>query len=215
VQVIGVIGRKGGCGKTTIAIHLAAELATKRRTVAVVDADTQGSATYWSEPGNLPVPVLHYPLEHAREIQAWSRRVRDVDADIVVLDAPPHLNEALGGVIGLSDLAVIPCAPSGLDLIATAETVGLVREIRDERGGDRPHILLVPTKVDRRTVSGRDLAGALKDMGEAVGPDVGQRTAFSDAFNAGQWVGAYAPASQAHQDIVGLAQRVRSMLRKL
>jgi len=215
VQVIGVIGRKGGCGKTTIAVHLAAELATKRRTVAVVDADTQGSATYWAEPGNLPVPVLHYPLEHAREIQAWSRRVRDVDADIVVLDAPPHLNEALGGVIGLSDLAVIPCAPSGLDLIATAETVGLVREIRDERGGDRPHILLVPTKVDRRTVSGRDLAGALKDMGEAVGPDVGQRTAFSDAFNAGQWVGAYAPHSRAHQDIVGLAQRVRSMLRKL
>ena len=215
MAVVGVIGRKGGCGKTTIAVHLAAELATGRRTVAVVDADTQGSATYWAEPGNLPVPVLHYPLEHAREIQAWSRRVRDVDADIVVLDAPPHLNEALGGVIGLSDLAVIPCAPSGLDLIATAETVGLVREIRDERGGDRPHILLVPTKVDRRTVSGRDLAGALKDMGEAVGPDVGQRTAFSDAFNAGQWVGAYAPHSRAHQDIVGLATRVRSMLRKL
>ncbi len=215
MPVIGVIGRKGGCGKTTIAVHLAAELATSKRTVAVVDADTQGSATYWSEPGNLPVPVLHYPLEHAREIHAWSRRVRDVDADIVVLDAPPHLNEALGGVIGLSDLAVIPCAPSGLDLIATAETVGLVREIRDERGGDRPHILLVPTKVDRRTVSGRDLAGALKELGEAVGPDVGQRTAFSDAFNAGQWVGAYAPHSRAHQDIVGLATRVRSMVRKL
>jgi len=215
MAVIGVIGRKGGCGKTTLAVHLAAELATKRRTVAVVDADTQASATYWSEPGNLPVPVLHYPLEHAREIQAWSRRVRDVDADIVVLDAPPHLNEALGGVIGLSDLAVIPCAPSGLDLIATAETVGLVREIRDERGGDRPRILLVPTKVDRRTASGRDLAGALKELGEAVGPDVGQRTAFSDAFNAGQWVGAYAPHSRAHQDIVGLATRVRSMLRKL
>jgi len=215
MAVIGVIGRKGGCGKTTIAVHLAAELATKRRTVAVVDADTQGSATYWSEPGNLPVPVLHYPLENAREIKAWSRRVRDVDADIVVLDAPPHLNEALGGVIGLSDLAVIPCTPSGLDLIATAETVGLVREIRDERGDGRPRILLVPTKVDRRTASGRDLAGALKELGEAVGPDVGQRTAFSDAFNAGQWVGAYAPHSRAHQDIVGLATRVRSMLRKL
>ncbi len=90
-HLVGVIGRKGGCGKTTIAVHLAAELATKRRAVAVVDADTQGSATYWSEPGNLPVPVLHYPLENAREIQAWSRRVRDVDVDIVVLDAPPAI----------------------------------------------------------------------------------------------------------------------------
>lgn len=215
MSVIGVIGRKGGCGKTTIAIHLAAALATSRRTVAVVDADTQGSATYWAEPGNLPFPVLHYPLEHARETQAWSRSVRAVDADLLVLDAPPHLNEALGGVIGLSDLVVIPCAPSGLDLIATGEAVGLVRQVRAERGDGRPHILLVPNRVDRRTTSGRDLAAALKDIGEPVGPDVGQRTAFSDAFNAGQWVGAYAPHSRAHQDIVGLAQRVRSMLRKL
>ena len=40
MPVIGVIGRKGGSGKTTIAVHLAAELATGKRTVAVVDADS-------------------------------------------------------------------------------------------------------------------------------------------------------------------------------
>ncbi len=215
MPVIGVIGRKGGSGKTTIAVHLAAELATGRRPVAVVDSDTQGSATYWAEPGNLPMPVLHHPLEAAREIQAWSRTVRAVDADIVVLDAPPHLNEALGGVIGLADLAVIPCGPTGLDLIATAEAVGLVRQIRDERGGGLPRILLVPTKVDRRTVSGRDLPAALKDLGEPVAPSIGLRTAFADAFNAGQHVGAYAPGSTAHQEIQALAKRVQTMLRKL
>ena len=61
MAVVGVIGRKGGCGKTTIAVHLAAELATSRRIVAVVDADTQGSATYWAEPGNLPLPSPALP----------------------------------------------------------------------------------------------------------------------------------------------------------
>ncbi len=76
-------------------------------------------------------------------------------------------------------------------------------------------VLLVPNRVDRRTTSGRDLPAALKDLGEPVGPAVGARTAFSDAFNVGAWVGAYAPRSLAHQDIVGLAQRVRSMLRNL
>ena len=215
MQVVGVIGRKGGCGKTTVAVHLAAELISAKRSVVLVDADTQGSATYWAEPGNLPFPVLHYPLEHAREIQAWSRQVRNVDADVLVLDAPPHLNEALGGVIGLSHLAVIPCGPTGLDLVATAETVGLVRQVRDERGDGLPHILLVPTKVDRRTSSGRDLPGVLKDLGEPVGPTIGLRTAFSDAFNEGQAVNKYAPHSPAHQDMVGLATRVRSMLLKL
>ncbi len=215
MPVIGVIGRKGGSGKTTIAVHLAAVLATQGKNVAVVDADTQGSATYWAEPGHLPMQVVHRPLEHAREMQAWSRAVRSIDADLLVLDAPPHLNEALGGVIGLSDVALVPCGPSGLDLIATAEAVGLVRQVRDERGDGRPHILLVPNRVDRRTTSGRDLPAALKDLGEPVGPAVGARTAFSDAFNVGQWVGAYAPHSLAHQDIVGLARRVQTILRKL
>jgi len=69
MAIIGVIGRKGGVGKTTIAVHLAAELSTGKQTVAVVDCDAQGSATYWSDPGQLPVPVLHHPLEHARAIQ--------------------------------------------------------------------------------------------------------------------------------------------------
>ncbi len=151
MPVIGVIGRKGGSGKTTIAVHLAAVFATQGKNVAVVDADTQGSATYWAEPGHLPMPVVHRPLEHAREMQAWSRAVRGIDADLLVLDSPPHLNEALGGVIGLSDVALVPCGPSGLDLIATAEAVGLVRQVRDERGDGRPHILLVPNRVDRRT----------------------------------------------------------------
>ncbi len=51
--------------------------------------------------------------------------------------------------------------------------------------------------MDRRTTSGRDRAVALKDLGEPVGPAVGARTAFSDAFNVGQWVGTYAPRSRA------------------
>ncbi len=169
MPVIGVIGRKGGSGKTTIAVHLAAVFATQGKNVALVDADTQGSATYWAEPGHLPMQVVHRPLEHDREILAWSIAVRGIDADLLVLDAPPHLNEALGGVIGLSDLVVIPCGPSGLDLIATGEAVGLVRQIRDERGDGKPAILLVPNRVDRRTTAGRDLAGALKDLGEPVG----------------------------------------------
>ncbi len=117
MPVIGVIGRKGGSGKTTIAVHLAAVFATQGKNVALVDADTQGSATYWAEPGHLPMQVVHRPLEHDREILAWSVAVRDIDAELLVLDAPPHLNEALGGVIGLSDIALVPCGPSGLDLL--------------------------------------------------------------------------------------------------
>jgi chromosome partitioning protein len=56
--------------------------------------------------------------------------VRKQKADMLVFDAPPHLNSALGAIIGVADIAIVPCGPSYLDLIATNETVGLIREIR-------------------------------------------------------------------------------------
>lgn len=212
MKIIGVCGRKGGSGKTTTAVHLAAELATRGRSVVVVDCDQQGSAVHWAEPGNLPMAVERMPLENADEIVEWSRAIKALSADVLLLDSPPHLDAALGGVIGLSDLAVVPCGPSGLDLVATAETVALIREIRAARGGKKPKVLLLPNRLDRRTLSGRELAGALADMGEPVGPAIGYRTAVADAFNAGMWVGAYAPESAAHAEFRSLTDHVAQTL---
>ena len=215
MRIIGVCGRKGGSGKTTTAVHLGAELAARGLSVAVIDCDVQGSATHWAQPGCLPMPVHHMPLEADDQVREWSKEVKSLNAEYIVLDSPPHLNAALGGVIGLSDVAVIPCGPSGLDLIATGETVGLVREIRDARGNGRPLMLLVPNRVDKRTASGRELRSALLEMGEPIGPEIHYRTAFADAFNVGQWVGAYAPSSPAHREMKLLAGHVMKRLEEL
>jgi chromosome partitioning protein len=158
------------------------------------------------------MPVEHMPLELGANVARWSQAIRRIQAHYLILDSPPHLDAALGGIIGLADLAVVPCGPSGLDLVATAETVSLIREIRDARGDGKPKILLVPNRVDRRTGSSRELAKALKDMGEAVAGEIGARTAFSDAFNAGVWVGKYAPGSVAHVEMQGFTDGVLAYL---
>lgn len=212
MKIIGVCGRKGGSGKTTTAVHLAAELSARGLYVVVVDCDQQGSAAHWAEPGHLPMAVKKMPLESADEIIEWSRAIRAIKADVVILDSPPHLDAALGGVIGLADIAVVPCGPSGLDLVATAETIALIREIRAARGGEKPKILLLPNRLDRRTLSGRELVGALADLGEPVSPGIGYRTAVADAFNAGMWVGAYAPESVAHTEFRSLTDYVQRTL---
>jgi chromosome partitioning protein len=207
-KIIGVCGRKGGSGKTTVAVHLAAEIASKIKAhgakVVLVDCDPQGSASYWSEPGNLPMEVHHMPIESEAKVAEWSKAIRNIKAEVIILDSPPHLDAALGGVIGLSDVAVVPCGPSGLDLMATAETVGLIRDIREARGEGKPKIVLVPNRTDHRTASGRELTGVLSDLGEMVAPEVRSRTAFSDAFNVGQWVGEYSPGSLAHEEMKAL-----------
>ena len=212
MRIIGVCGRKGGSGKTTTAVHLAAEMTTRKFSTILVDCDPQGSAKHWAAPGWLPMPVEHRPLHSDKDISRWSSEIRALSADIVLLDSPPHLDAALGGVIGLSQIAVIPCGPSGLDLFATAETVGLVREIRAAKKNAEPRITLVPNRVDQRTAAGRELASELKRLEEDVCPAIHNRTAFSDAFNLGAWVGAYAPNSPAHAEIKELATHVLAFL---
>lgn len=212
MQIIGVCGRKGGSGKTTTAVHLAAELASRRKIVTLADCDQQGSAKHWAALGELPMPVLHFPITRQQDIHALTAAVRELRCDYLVLDSPPHLDAALGAVIGLSDVAVIPCGPSGLDLVATAETISLVREIRKATGGRQPVISLVPNRIDLRTSSGRQLADALADLGEDVAPAVHSRTALADSFNLGAWVGSYAPQSPAHLEVIALTDHILQLL---
>src|SRR4051812_6334711 len=83
-QTIAVVGRKGGIGKTTVAVHLAGELATQGRRVALIDADPQGSANQWAAPGRLPVSVDHLPVS-PENLQDWVLRLRRVKADVLIL----------------------------------------------------------------------------------------------------------------------------------
>ena len=103
-QTIAVVGRKGGIGKTTVAVHLAGELATRGRRVALIDADPQGSANQWAAPGRLPASVDHLPVS-PENLQDWVLRLRRVKADVLILDCPPHLDVALGAAVGMADLA--------------------------------------------------------------------------------------------------------------
>ena len=88
-----------------------------------------------------------------------------------------------------------------------------MRETRKARGDGKPVICLVPNRVDQRTGSGRELHAALEEMGEDVAPDIHSRTSLADAFNLGQWVGAYAPNTPAHLETQALASHVIQKLK--
>lgn len=156
-----------------------------------MDCDTQGSAKHWSGSGRAPRKVEHRPLESGQNIEQWSAGIRAIEASNLVLDSPPHLDATLGGVIGPPDIALIPCGSSNLDLIATAETVTVVREIRKSPGDGNPLITLIPNRIDLRTASGRQLASALEGLGEVLDPAIHSPNDFADAFILAVWVGEY------------------------
>jgi chromosome partitioning protein len=150
--LISLAQRKGGVGKTTLAVSVAAELSVRGLDVALIDADPQLSACEWARPGNLTFPVYEMPFDR-EPVALWARRARMVDAACVVVDAPPH-DRAVGAAVAISDMLLVPCTPSGLDLESTGHTLGIVRAVR-ERRPQHLDVVLVPNRVDSRTLEGR------------------------------------------------------------
>ncbi len=71
-RLIAVANLKGGCGKSTIAVNVACELAQKS-TVELIDADAQGTTTAWGGQGLLPVHVNSLPLDGRNGAESWMR----------------------------------------------------------------------------------------------------------------------------------------------
>jgi len=211
-SVIAVVNLKGGCGKSTIAVNLACELACGGQRVWLVDNDAQGTATHWLSYGRLPIKGQFMPLENEDDGEVLIREVAARNDRFVVVDAPAHVRAATLAAGKIADLVLMPVTASGVDLVATKAAVELIRGARAARGG-APKCLIVPSKIDRRTDAGRRIDEQLNSFGEPVGPAVHQRTAFIEAFGAGQWIGEFAPQSPAHYDISSLAIATKRMLR--
>ncbi|MGY4320304.1 AAA family ATPase [Bradyrhizobium sp. JR3.5] len=149
--VISVAQRKGGVGKTTLAVLLAAELDRRTGVVGLVDADSQASACHWAEPGNLSFPVYQLDPE-TRPVAEWARLMRQIPHQIIVVDSAPN-DRVLGAVLAVANIVLMPCTPSGLDIEATARTIDIVREVRAARR-TALRAMIVPNRVDQRTLEG-------------------------------------------------------------
>ena len=211
--VISVLNLKGGCGKSTIAVNLACELASGGEKVLLIDNDAQGTARHWWTNGRLPLKGEFMPLENDEDGERLVRAAAARQERYLVLDAPAHVTAATLAAGKIADLVLIPVTASGIDLVATEAAVELVRQARALRRSGSPRCLIVPSKIDRRTDAGRQIDQKLQGFGEAVGPAIHQKIAFVEAFGAGQWIGEYAPQSAAHYDIASLAIAVKRSLR--
>lgn len=131
--VIGFLNQKGGCGKSTTAVHFAYWLAIKKKKkVLLVDADSQRSSSEWLEGMELAVPyqVVQTPddlLELLPELA--------LQCDQLVVDGPASLAEATRAILFRANLAIIPVQPTGIDLRSASEAVRLVKQAQSVRGG--------------------------------------------------------------------------------
>ncbi|MEO8672818.1 MAG: ParA family protein [Tahibacter sp.] len=118
-----VASSKGGCGKTTLATHLAAHWAVEGRATVLVDADRLGSSQHWCEKrAGLASAIL--PIDGTR--RGWRERIPD-DAQRVVIDTAAGIRvEDVDELLDFVDAVLIPVLPSPFDIDAAAPFVAEV-----------------------------------------------------------------------------------------
>lgn len=142
-KIMAVLNGKGGVGKTTTAVNLAATLAETTR-VLLVDADPQGSASWWVERS---AKGIGFDLTQETNPDLLSKLRQIQNYGLVVVDTPPALgSEALKTVVSTADYLVLPTPPAPMDLAVLIETVKTA--VTPQKVAHR--VLL--TRVDPRSV---------------------------------------------------------------
>ena len=125
---IAVVARKGGSGKTTVAVNLAIAAHRRGRRVQLADTDPQGSAT---EVMKVRIPDGPQVLSlSGGELFKLQKATPTAEVDITVLDTPAASEDALGHAIALAHLTLIIVRPTFLDMAATLQTAQVLRRLR-------------------------------------------------------------------------------------
>jgi chromosome partitioning protein len=159
-MIIVVANSKGGVGKSTLAVHLAAWLHEQGHAVTLADCDTQHSSSQWAKEAVPEVKAVQ--LGDANEILDRLPTLAQ-QCDYVVADGPGSNTETSRALLLRADLALVPCKASMLEVRALAQATNVLRQAQDIRGG-HPRAIIVLSMVGKTYRLTQDM----KDAAEAL-----------------------------------------------
>ena len=203
-MIISFVNQKGGVGKTTTAINIAASLIRRNKKLLFIDTDPQGSAIRWhSVENNNAFEILHHPQPlNKGDIKELSKVY-----DYLVIDAPPAIGDIAKSILSVTAHAIIPLSPSSLDIWSCKGTLEMIEDIRPENP-EMDVKLLINRKIPGTKV-GRDARASLDVFNmDVLNTELCQRVAYVNAMTSGVSVIQYAPGSKAAHEIEQLCDEL-------
>ncbi|MDH3663777.1 MAG: ParA family protein [Alphaproteobacteria bacterium] len=208
-KVVVIAQQKGGAGKTTLAVQLAVAWQQAGKKVAMLDVDPQGSLAAWRGLRDRTVGEDTGPS--VQTLSGWrlgnQLSSAGKEADLIVVDSPPHAETDAKAAIRTADLVVLPIQPTMLDLWATEATLALAE-------AEKTKALLVLNRMPPRSLAADAVAAEIKkNKWPLAKTSLGNRQAFVASINEGKGVAETARRSLAGKEIDALAKEVLRRLR--
>jgi chromosome partitioning protein len=158
-MILTLTSRKGGCGKTVLAMVLASALSDQGVDVALLDTDPNGSALRWAQDIHREPAIQAYAEADAERLADLLPSLAERHA-IVVVDTAGFGNQAATVAAAAADLVLVPVAPGEADVMEAQRTVTFVAGLARSTRRTIP-VRVVINRVRRNTTLARHVAAEI------------------------------------------------------
>jgi chromosome partitioning protein len=214
MHTIALVSRKGGTGKSTLAIGLAVAAMEAGHRTCLLEADPLGTVSNWRRRRTSEGPAV----ETVHDGYVLFHRVKELahrGVTLTIVDTAGGWSDASRGAMAAADFCLIPARPSPVDIEATAPTLAAVRE------SGKPFAFVL-NQIQARSARLKGAAGSLGEravmlkIAEVLAlPAIVLRNDHQDALGVGLGVTEFAPCGKSAEEIRGLWQWVWARLSRV
>jgi chromosome partitioning protein len=207
MKTIVVANQKGGSGKSTITVHLAAAAEQLGDgPVVISDTDPQGTAADWfNQRKKAGIGTPRYSVLTLGDLSGRVRALGEAGASYLFIDTAPSIGAVNADLFALADLILIPLNPTPADLRALVKGLPLVRE------SGRP-FQFVLTRVRPNLRNNDGAAVALDALGLVLTTRMHERVIYAETFAHGKTALETDPKSIAAQEASALWAEIREKM---